>query len=279
MYSHIINGHYMFGNTFIQPEMNKYNKIAHHNLAPANRVIPPYPDMVNRPIQCPKGGGCYLGYQDGVTKIDTPYTEEGSKNTCSECTDCPFAPNGIIRDPAVTNIINIETSVVKTLKVTLYGLTPDKDKTTEMKTGNRYAVTYITEHGLITSVGYLELISDSIPDECTRYINTTNMAAASTAYIGMDCSTEGHSDKRKIYIATIRCIQELNDGEEPEIVETKTNAERLDEFLDNVENGDLVFCGECDNHNKPEDGGDIEIRDPDDDGDAVDDDLLLEVPL
>lgn len=276
MNSHIINGHYMFGNTFIQPEMYKYNKIAHHNMAPVNRPMPPYPDMANRPIQCPSGGGCYLGYQDGVTKIDTPYTDSNNENKCASCTDCPFAPNGVIRDPLALNIVNIETSVVKTLKITLYGVTEDKDKTVEMKTGNRYAVTYLTEHGLITSVGYLELISDSVPDECTRYINTNNMAAASTAYIGMDCSTEGHSNKRKIYISTIRYIQELKDNEEAEVIETKTNAERLDQFLDNIDDGNIVFCKDCDPNN-PDD--DLDIEDIDPSNPNPDDDNLLEVPI
>ena len=270
MYNHIINGHYMFGNTFIQPEIHKYNTIPHHIMAPVNREIPPYPDMINRPIQCPKGGGCYLGYENGITKVDTPYLDS-NKETCSECKDCPFITNGIIRDPMATNIINIETSVVKTLKVTLYSVNKDNDKTIEMKTGNRYAITYITEHGLITSVGYLELISDSIPDECTRYINTVNMANASTAFIGMDCSTEGHSNKQKIYIATIRAIQELEKDEEAIITKTKTNSERLDNFLTQVENGDLVFCTECSDEITPPDN-------ENNDG-GIDDDELLQVPI
>jgi len=116
-----------------------------------------------------------------------------------------------------------------------------------MKVGNRYADTYITEHGLITSVGRLELIGESVPDVCTRYINTNNMAAASTAYIGMDCSTEGNSDKRKIYIATIRYIQELEDGETVETEEVKSMRERLQELLDAIEKGELVFCNKCEN--------------------------------
>lgn len=271
MRSHIINGHYMFGNTFIQPEMHGYNSLSHHVMAPANRPIPPYPDMVNRPIQCPKGKGCYIGYENGVIKVDTPYADPNSKESCSECKDCPFVTNGVIRDPMATSIINIETSIIKTLKVTLYGTTKDKDKTVEMKIGNRYAVTYITEHGLMTSVGYLELISDSVPDECTRYINTTNMAAASTAYIGMDCSTEGHSSKQKIYISTIRFIQELEKDEEAIITRTKPNSERLDEFLTKVEKGDLVFCTECSDPVVP----------PDDDVNdgGINDDELLEVPM
>jgi len=277
MYSHIINGHYMFGNTFIQPEMYRYNKIRHHYMAPAKRPMPPYPDMVNRPIQCPNAGaaGCCLAYEDNGTKVDAPYTDSNKDgaNKCADCKDCPFSSDGIIRDPLLTNLVNIETSVVKTLKITLYGTSTEQDKTIEMKTGGRYAVTYITEHGLVTSVGYLELISDSVPDECTRYINTTNAAAVSTAYIGMDCSTEGHSDKRKIYISTIRSIQVLAEGEEPETPEVKSMRERLQSLLDAIEKGELVFCDDnCgvgteeikpsdpeDNYDDGDDGFDVEI--------------------
>ncbi len=212
MNNHIINGHYMYGNTFIQPSMPMYNKISSHIMAPVLRSIPPYPDMAARPIYCPATkAGCCLSYEEAANKVDTPYDDSAyNKNKC-ECEECPFENNGIVRDPLMFNVINIETSVVKTLNVTIYGTSPEQDKTVEMRTGNRYAITYITEHGLITSIGRLEVISDSVPDTCTRYINTNNMAAASTAYIGVDCSTEGNSDKRKIYIATIRYIQPIED--------------------------------------------------------------------
>ena len=302
MNRHIINGHYMFGNTFIQPEMPMYEKIPHHNMAPVERpmpprpgvgkpphpnmnparpipphpgtvppkrpkhphfgTMPPYPDMENRPICCPDGKpGCCLGYEDSANKIDTPYDDSAYDENNCECEDCPFASDGIIRDPLMFNVVNIETSIVKTLKVTLYGTSVDQDKTVNMKVGSRYAVTYITEHGLITSVGRLELISESVPDTCTRYINATNMAAASTAYIGMDCSTEGSSDKRKIYIATIRYIQELEDGEEVETEEMKSLRQRLQELLDAIENGELVFCN-CDDCSKDTDGSDDTESDP-----------------
>lgn len=244
MTRHIINGHYMFGNTFIQPEMPIYYRIPHHNMAPVLRPMPPYPDMANRPISCPNGKfSCCLGYEDSANKIDTPYDDSSYDENNCECEDCPFVTNGIIRDPLMFNVVNIETSVIKTLKVTIYGTSVDKDKTVEMKVGNKYAITYITEHGLITSVGRLETISDSVPDVCTRYINTNNLAAASTAYIGVDCSTEGNSDKRKIYIATIRYIQALEDGEEvEETEEVKSLKERLQTLLDAIEAGELVFC-------------------------------------
>ena len=172
MQSHIINGHYMFGNTFIQPEIPGYNKTRHHYMAPVHRAIPPYPDMINRPIQCPNGAaGCCTAYEENATKVDTPFVNPDDNINEYPCQDCPFAPDGIVRDPLVNSIVNIETSITKTLKVTLYGTSTDKDKTVEMKTGGRYAVTYITEHGLVTSVGYLEVIGNSVPDKCTRYIN------------------------------------------------------------------------------------------------------------
>ena len=252
MRSHIINGHYMFGNTFIQPEMPMYERITHHCMAPVGRPMPPYPDMVNRPITCSGGNGCCLSYEDSSNKIDTPYDDSDyDKKSCDACIDCPFASDDIDRNSLMFNVVNIETTVIKTLKVTIYGTSKDQDKTVEMKIGNRYAVTYVTEHGLITSVGKLELISESVPDACTRYINTNNMAAASTAYIGMDCSTEGNSDKRKIYIGTIRYIQEIKNGEEVEekVTELESTKERLQKLLDAIENGELVFCNKncCEN--------------------------------
>ena len=261
MTSHIINGHYMFGNTFIQPDIPMYSKIAHHNMAPVGRPMPPYPDLNTRPIHCPNNKpGCCLGYEDSANKVDTPYDDSAYDENNCECDDCPFASNGIIRDPLMFNVVNIETSIVKTLKVTIYGTSSDQDKTVDMKVGNRYAVTYITEHGLITSVGRLELISESVPDSCTRYINTNNMATASTAYIGMDCSTEGNSDKRKIYIATIRYIQVLEDGEEVETEEVKSLRERLQELLDAIENGELVFCNNCEGCTSEDEGTDNTIN-------------------
>ena len=241
MTNHIINGHYMFGNTFIQPEIPVYYRIAHHNLAPTQRPIPPYPDIHTRPITCPSGqNGCCLAYEDSANKIDAPYTDPNTGNKC-ECNDCPFSTGGIVRDPLMFSVVNIETSIIKTLKVTIYGTSAEQDKTVDLKMGNRYAITYITEHGLITSVGRLELISESVPDACTRYINTTNMAAASTAYIGMDCSTEYNSDKRKIYIATIRYIQEINDGDEVENVITEVSLkDRFEKLLIGLEENNLT---------------------------------------
>lgn len=245
MRTHIINGHYMFGNTFMQPSMPFYNHIKHHIMAPINRPMPPYPDLY------PSGSGsclsndgkCLCFETEGGEKIDCPYAEPDSDETCS-CEDCPFTTSGIVRDPLAYSIVNIETEIVKTLKMTLYGTTSDKDTTVEMKVGSKYAITYITERGLVTSVGNLELISTSIPDSCTRYLGgTNNLSTAASAYIGMDCSTAGHSDKRKIYISTIRAVQAIEDDDTTtETEETKTLRERLEELITAIENGELVFC-------------------------------------
>lgn len=239
MKNHIINGHYMFGNTFMQPEMPMYNRIAHHNMAPVNRPMPPYPDMENRPVQCHGKPGCTLSYEECANKVDAPYND--SSYNSENCKDCILSNSEIIRDPLMYNVVNIETAIIKTLRVTIYGTSAVQDKTIDMQTGKRYAITYITEHGLIMSVGRLEVIGDSVPDTCTRYINTNNLAAASSAYIGLDCSSEGRSDKRKIYIATIRYIQELADGEVAEnVITEKTTKQRIDELLNNLEKIKLV---------------------------------------
>lgn len=243
MQSNICNGHYVFGNTFIQPDVPDYSFVAHHSMAHAPRCIPPYPDLVQRPTFCPDGKpGCCLTYEESGNKVDTPYTNPDDEETSDKCTCGCCDGNEIIRDPLMYNLIDITTEVVKTLKVTLYGRTKDLDKVVEMKTGGRYAVTYATEHGLIKSVGYLERISSAIPDTCTRYINTNNQLAAADGYIGMDCSTEGHSNKCKIYIATIRQVEELDTDETPDPLEYKTTKERLEDLLDKIDKGELVFC-------------------------------------
>jgi len=245
----------------MQPDMPHYNHIKHHILAPVHRPMPPYPDSgVPGSIQG-KPGQCLCFETEGGQKIDCPYVNSDDENAETSCNcDCELCKAGIIRDPLMFNVVNIETSIVKTLKLTLYGTSSDKDKTVEMKEGNRYAVTYITERGMVTSVGYLELISDSVPDKCTRYIGGANsMATVSSAYIGMDCSTEGHSDKRKIYIATIRFVQALEEGETPDIEEVKSMRERLQELLDAIENGELVFC---DKKSCCDDGIDVQPIEP-----------------
>lgn len=125
---------------------------------------------------------------------------------CAKCNKC----NGINRNLLITNFVNIETSINKILTVKLYGINKSDDKTIKMTIGSKYCITYLTENGLVTATGILKEISTGVPDECTRYIG--NFSFASTAaWIAFDCSTDGTSDKRLVYIASIRYIEPLFD--------------------------------------------------------------------
>jgi hypothetical protein len=176
---------YMYGNTFFEYPVPYYNSTLCH----CPKMRPPY-----RPFPEPPVG------EDPESYL--PYPE----------TDMPDI--GIVRPDPKYMILNIETSLIKTLKVTIYGAKEEDDKTIIMEIGKRYAVTYMTQTGLKTADGYLRYISDSIPDECTRYIDPSTPEVLLQSFIGMDCSTKGISDKRKIYIASIRGIEELADDED-----------------------------------------------------------------
>ena len=126
--------------------------------------------------------------------------------------------------PIVSNFVNIETSIKKILKVVFYGTSEEYDKTIEMEVGKRYGITYVTEIGLRSCEGTLREIANSIPDDCTRYVGEYN-AVTQNAYIGMDCSVAGNSDKKMIYVATIRDIEEL--GEDENYESFITDDERL----------------------------------------------------
>lgn len=177
MYPYIINGHYMYGNTFIQPRPPYYTCINHHK-APCLREMP----------------GPSIYHDDG-----TPYTapeESGSGE--------------ISRNEVAASIVNVETKLITALEVKLYNIDRAKDKTILMEIGKRYAVRYITENGLKTADGYLRIISSGIPDYCVKYIGNYTKESQQ-AYIGMDCSKKGVSERNLIYIHTIRDLIPLED--------------------------------------------------------------------
>jgi hypothetical protein len=175
---------YMYGNTFFEYPVPYYNSTLCH--CPKRRPpIREFPEMV--PFEDPDS---YIADESGAESI------------------------GIVRPGSKYMILDIETSIIKTLKVTIYGATEEDDKTILMQVGKRYAITYMTQSGLRTADGYLRYISSSIPDECTRYISATNPTEVALSFIGLDCSTKGISDKRKIYIASIRGIEALADDED-----------------------------------------------------------------
>jgi hypothetical protein len=204
----------MYGNTFFDEEVPKYNSTKHHKLP---RV---------------RGLEAHKVFDDGTAyKFDT-VDEDGS----------------IIRGK-VPSIVNIETMMVKTLRVYLYGVTELDDQMFTLEVGKRYAITYLSEQGCRVADGYLRYLDTSIPEDCTKYIGDYSSTAAQ-AFIGMDCSSKGVSDKRKIYIASIRGIEVLDDDDDytapAEDDDTKkyTLLDRLDNIIAELENGE--GCDYCD---------------------------------
>lgn len=163
----------------------------------------------------------------------------------------PFKPDDsdssgeINRDSLQFNLVNIETKLIRNLDITLYGTSKDLDKHIVLEPGKRYSITYMTECGFKTANGVLKEISNNVPDECIRYIGDYRTPAIN-AYIGMDCSTEGSSDKRLIYINSIRDIKELADGETPPSYDSMSDSEKLEAIYEAIKEGKLVInCDKC----------------------------------
>jgi len=104
------------------------------------------------------------------------------------------------------------TTMQKIVTITICGPKEEDDVSVDLIVGRKYGITYYTEGGLKVASGYLRLISDDVPDEKTEYI-TRISDAARHAWIGVDCSTVGKSDTRKIWISSIREITVLEDDE------------------------------------------------------------------
>ena len=202
--SYINKGNFRYGITeYDQPCIPQYNSTLHHK----KHGIREFPNNAIR--------------DDGQPyKVVVPLP-----SCCKSCRKC----NGVIRHSLMNSLVNIETRITKVLIITLYGTTKDLDKTIKMVVGNKYCVTYITELGPVTVSGTLTEISTNIPDDCTKYIG--NFSSVSTAaWIGLDCSTNGSSDKRLIYIASIRYIEELFDDDQDHYP-TLSSTEKLDLML------------------------------------------------
>lgn len=205
---YINSGNFMYGASDInQPCVPCYDKSFHHKIHGLR-------DFPNNSIR--DDGLPYKAY------IPQP-------KCCVKCNKC----NGINRNLLITNFVNIETSINKILTVKLYGINKSDDKTIKMTVGSKYCITYLTENGLVTATGILREISSGIPDECTRYIG--NFSFASTAaYIAFDCSTDGTSDKRLIYIASIRYIEPLFDETDDQFPDMSLD-EKLNSILTKID--------------------------------------------
>lgn len=182
---YISNGNYRYGITeYDQPSIPYYNASIYHK-----------GDIREFPCKTIKDDGA-------------PYIEYIAPNCCAKCKKC----NGINRS-IINTFVNIQSYIDKILVIKLYGITKDLDKTIKMKIGNKYCVTYLTEKGILTVNGIFKELSENTPDECLTYIgNFSNIT--SSAYIGLDCSSDGNSDKRLIYIGSIRDIKEIFDEDD-----------------------------------------------------------------
>lgn len=117
----------------------------------------------------------------------------------------------------VSNIINVESQLLITLKITLYGVKEEDDKTIILENGKEYIFTYITEDGVRQITGILRYIDYNIPTECVRYIGEYN-TVTDQSYIIVDGSTVGYSNIVKIFIRSLRDIIEVkkDDNKDPD---------------------------------------------------------------
>ena len=201
------DGHYMYGNCHIQPYPAYYNSSWYHRK-------PPRRDLYS----------LMEFYDDGSYYI--PDNKPGD----------PSAP--IPRGLTASSILNIETLAMRSLRIKLYAMKEEDDTDILLELGKGYSITYITEGGLKVATGVLKIIDTTIPDTCTRYIGEFNETVA-TAWIGMDCSVVGKSDKRKIFVASIRAIEEADitdpDYVAPDVdISDMSDTEKLNKMLEYI---------------------------------------------
>lgn len=209
--SYINEGNFRYGITeYDQPCIPQYNSTLHHK-KPAIRDFP------NNKIK-----------DDGI-----PYLHYVKPSCCNGCEN--FRDGKLM----VPELLNIESSINKILTITMYGMTEDLDKTINMAIGKKYKIIYITEKGLVEATGKLSVVSTGIPDECTRYFG--NFTSVTTnAYIGLDCSTDGTSDKRLIYIAAIRYIEQIFSEDEDQYPNL-TPTEKLNTILSKLDSSITII--------------------------------------
>lgn len=186
---YIRDGHYLYGSMINQPYPAYYNSSWYHR-KPPRRLLSSF-----------------------------DFFDDGSVYLPDQSTANPNDP--IIRSDKISNIINIETISFRTLRIKLYAVKEEDDTDIVLELGKGYSITYITEVGLKVATGILKIIDSNIPDKCTRYIGEFN-ETVTTAWIGLDCSVVGKSDKRKIYVASIRAIEEA-DISDPDYVPPELN--------------------------------------------------------
>ena len=219
---YVRDDHYMYGSMHNQPYPAYYNSMWFHRKLPRRDL-----------------GSLYQFYDDGNMYV-------------LDCKDGdPSLP--VIRNEKFHSVVNIETIAFRSLRIKLYAMKEEDDTDLILEIGNCYQITYITEGGMKVAIGVLKLIDSAIPDTCTRYIGEFNTTVA-TAWIGIDCSKPGKSDKRKIYIAAIRAItpidpEELGIQQTSVDTDTMTDSEKLnyiigqlDKILKKVADNDEIMA-------------------------------------
>lgn len=210
---YIVDGHYMYGNTYCidQHKPPYYNTICHH-VAPVLRGFPPRM-IANR-------------HGDGVG-----YSEPESMGTTDSSGTC----TAVVRPSSMPNVVSVTAKKITTLRIKIWMANSKDDYYVDLEIGNRYAVTYLTPGGFDVADGYLTYIDSSISDDCTPYVGNYSEDVVQS-YIGLDCSTTGKSDKRKIYLSSIRAIEALEADDDYEGMEsdTVTTDDRLDTVIKQI---------------------------------------------
>lgn len=194
---------------------------------------PPFTNYGPKPPICP----CY--HQHGEAEKLPPIKRP--EHPDSYYTNPPFIPsakecNCKLPDRfPVSNIINVESKLIISLKITLYGITEEDDITIILENGKKYKITYITEEGVKQVTGILRYIDSNIPTDCIRYIGEYN-EVTDFAYIIVDGSTDANSNIVKIFIRSLRSIEEIKEEENSNTENNGENETTDDSSTDNNEN-------------------------------------------
>ena len=139
---------------------------------------------------------------DGLPRYDTPHPDPNSSLVHHHKHE-----RSLIRDEEVGNIIRVKSKIIEKLAVTLYSNIADRDVYVEMEIGKKYGVKWIDPKGVQTCRGILINFKASQRSTIYQPVN------ADGYYIVMDCSTPGRSIINNIFIASIRDIVEVDEGD------------------------------------------------------------------
>lgn len=240
------NTSYMYGNAFIERPPIWYGQ---------------FPPFVNvpygpHPPSCP--GGCYN--HPNFNEPTPPNDYYMRPPVIPPNPPCDFE---IDRDE-YPNILNVQSRLVVSLRIHLFAVNKDNDIDILLENDKKYKIIYLTEQGVKTVTGILKYIDTTIPTECIRYIGTDS-DVSDYAHIILDCSTENGSDIRKIFIKSLRYIEEIVPEEKPSDENPDDSGE---ETPKDPADGDNT--GETPSEN-PDSGSEEQTKDPVEDGGTTED--------